>query len=56
MTEFHTLPHDQQVTRLHELARHALQQWEGEFADIELVKFRENAVFSARRQIGRAHV
>ena len=52
MTEFHTLSHDQQVARLHELARHALQQWDGEFADIELVKFRENAVFSARRHDG----
>ncbi|WCM53791.1 phosphotransferase [Pseudomonas sp. WJP1] len=52
MTEFHTLSHDQQVARLHDLARHALQHWDGDFGDIELVKFRENAVFSARRQDG----
>jgi Ser/Thr protein kinase RdoA (MazF antagonist) len=52
MTEFHTLNHDQQVARLHDLARHALQHWEGEFGDIELVKYRENAVFSARRHDG----
>jgi Ser/Thr protein kinase RdoA (MazF antagonist) len=52
MTEFNTLSHDQQVARLHDLARHALQHWEGEFADIELVKYRENAVFSARRTDG----
>ncbi|MCW8278484.1 phosphotransferase [Pseudomonas sp. PCH199] len=52
MTEFHALSHDQQIARLHDLARHALQHWEGDFADIELVKFRENAVFSARRHDG----
>ena len=52
MTAFHTLPHDQQVAHLHDLARHALQHWDGEFAEIELVKFRENAVFSARRDDG----
>jgi Ser/Thr protein kinase RdoA (MazF antagonist) len=52
MTEFHTLSHDQQVAKLHDLARHALQQWEGEFGEIELVKFRENAVFLARREDG----
>ena len=52
MTAFHTLPHDQQVAHLHDLARHALQHWDGEFAEIELVKFRENAVFSARRGDG----
>ncbi len=50
MTDFHTLSHDQQVAKLHDLARHALQQWDGAFAEIELVKFRENAVFSARRE------
>ncbi|WP_419710081.1 phosphotransferase enzyme family protein [Pseudomonas sp. NFX224] len=52
MTDFHALNHEQQVARLHDLARHALQQWDGEFADIQLVKFRENAVFSARRHDG----
>ncbi|MGE8063619.1 phosphotransferase enzyme family protein [Pseudomonas sp. NPDC089569] len=52
MTELHTLNHDQQIARLHDLARHALQHWDGDFADIELVKFRENAVFSAWRQDG----
>ncbi len=52
MTAFHTLPHDQQVAHLHELARHALQHWDGQFGEIELVKFRENAVFSARRDDG----
>ncbi|MGY3175159.1 Ser/Thr protein kinase RdoA (MazF antagonist) [Pseudomonas sp. TE12234] len=52
MTDFHALNHDQQVARLHDLARHALQHWDGQFADIELVKFRENAVFSARRHDG----
>jgi Ser/Thr protein kinase RdoA (MazF antagonist) len=52
MTDFHTLNHDQQVARLHDLARHALRHWDGDFSDIELVKFRENAVFSARRHDG----
>jgi Ser/Thr protein kinase RdoA (MazF antagonist) len=37
---------------LHDLARHALQHWHGDFADIELVKYRENAVFSAWRHDG----
>ncbi|MBV6821862.1 phosphotransferase enzyme family protein [Pseudomonas sp. PD9R] len=52
MTEFHTLNHDQQVAHLHDLARNALQHWEGDFADITLVKYRENAVFSAHRHDG----
>lgn len=52
MTDFHTLSHDQQVAKLHDLARHALLQWDGSFGEIELVKFRENAVFSARREDG----
>jgi len=52
MNDFHTLSHDQQVAKLHDLARHALQHWEGTFAEVELVKFRENAVFSARREDG----
>lgn len=52
MTDFHTLDHEQQVARLHDLARHALQHWDGRFEDIHLIKYRENAVFSARREDG----
>lgn len=52
MTEFHSLNHDQQVARLHDFARHALEQWDGNFGDVQLVKFRENAVFSAHREDG----
>ncbi|MBM7062919.1 phosphotransferase [Pseudomonas sp. UL073] len=52
MSEFHSLSHDQQVAKLHELAQRALQHWDGEFQTVELVKYRENAVFSAWRADG----
>jgi Ser/Thr protein kinase RdoA (MazF antagonist) len=52
MSTFQTLSHEQQVARLHDLARNALQHWDGEFSQIELVKYRENAVFSAHRADG----
>ncbi len=52
MSTLETLSHEQQLACLHELARHALSHWDGEFANIELVKYRENAVFSAHRDDG----
>ncbi|WP_166358511.1 phosphotransferase enzyme family protein [Pseudomonas akapageensis] len=52
MSTFNALSHEQQVAHLHDLACNALRHWEGEFSEIELVKYRENAVFSARRNDG----
>ncbi|WP_010487432.1 phosphotransferase enzyme family protein [Pseudomonas sp. S9] len=52
MSHFYALDNDQQVSCLHELANTALHQWEGSFSELTLVKYRENAVFSARRDDG----
>ncbi|MNZ32663.1 homoserine kinase [compost metagenome] len=52
MESFNDLSHDQQVRCLHDLARAALEHWDGAFGELELVKYRENAVFSARRNDG----
>ncbi|MDT4818078.1 Homoserine kinase [compost metagenome] len=52
MSQFLTLNHEQQVASLHRLALRALQQWDGEFVRVELVKYRENAVFCATRADG----
>ena len=52
MSQFLTLNHEQQVAGLHRLALRALQQWDGEFVRVELVKYRENAVFCATRADG----
>ncbi|GAB7006756.1 phosphotransferase [Nocardioides sp. AN3] len=50
--DFDTLPVDDQVARLTRMAQAAGDHWEGGFSDVELVKYRENAVFSARRPGG----
>lgn len=52
MTDFSHLDHDQQVARLHALAQDALNHWEGDFVGLELIKYRENAVFCATRSDG----
>ncbi len=52
MTDFYSLSDDDQALRLAELARVALKRWPGRYDDIRLVKYRENAVFSAHRDDG----
>lgn len=52
MSIFCTLDHDQQVASLQRLAQRALDQWDGEFVSLELIKYRENAVFCATRADG----
>lgn len=52
MSNFQNLSGDEQITHLHEMACIALRQWDGEFHDIALIKYRENAVFSAYRHDG----
>lgn len=50
--DFYALSDDDQVVRLTRLAQAAGAHWDGGFADVELIKYRENAVFSARRPNG----
>jgi len=45
MSNFEQLPMDTQITRITELAYEALKQWEMSPESIELIKYRENAVF-----------
>ena len=52
MTDFYSLSEDDQAIRLAELARIALSRWPGEYDNLRLVKYRENAVFSAHRDDG----
>lgn len=52
MTDFYALGEADQASRLTELARVALDRWPGRFDNIKLVKYRENAVFSADRDDG----
>jgi Ser/Thr protein kinase RdoA (MazF antagonist) len=52
MSQFLTLNHEQQVASLHRLALRALQQWDGEFVRVDLIRYRENAVFCATRADG----
>jgi Ser/Thr protein kinase RdoA (MazF antagonist) len=52
MEDFYNLSPDDQALRMHQFALAALGHWEGSFSDVKLVKFRENAVFSARRSDG----
>jgi Ser/Thr protein kinase RdoA (MazF antagonist) len=44
---------DAQLAVLQQLAEEALKHWPGQFSDLKLIKFRENAVFSAMRENGR---
>jgi len=52
VSDFYRLSDEDQATRLAELARVALECWPGDFDSIKLVKYRENAVFSALRSDG----
>ncbi|MFZ6050097.1 phosphotransferase enzyme family protein [Pseudomonas sp. CR3202] len=53
MSHFLNLNHEQQLASLHRLAASALRQWDGEYVGLELIKYRENAVFCATRADGR---
>src|SRR5262245_53937177 len=50
--DFYTLSDEEQAARLTLLARAAAAHWDGGFTDVTLVKYRENAVFSAVRPDG----
>lgn len=50
--EFTALDHEQQVACLRDLALEALRHWDGDFVGLELLKYRENAVFCATRSDG----
>jgi Ser/Thr protein kinase RdoA (MazF antagonist) len=52
VTSFYDLSDAEQAERLTLLARAALAQWDGPFAEPELFKYRENAVFSVQRHDG----
>ena len=52
MTDFYSLNEDDQAIRLTDLARTALGRWPGRYDELRLVKYRENAVFSAHRDDG----
>ncbi|WP_235536473.1 MULTISPECIES: phosphotransferase enzyme family protein [unclassified Sphingomonas] len=52
VTDFYSLSDADQAARLAELARMALERWPGDYGSIALVKYRENAVFSALRSDG----
>jgi Ser/Thr protein kinase RdoA (MazF antagonist) len=52
VTDFYKLSDEDQAIRLAELARVALERWPGTFSAISLIKYRENAVFSAVRDDG----
>lgn len=53
MTDFYALSDAEQAARLGTLAAAALTRWDGDFGEPELIKYRENAVFSVRRSDGR---
>ena len=48
MDDFYGLDVEAQTIRLQSLAREALARWPGSYTDLEMVKYRENAVFSVR--------
>ena len=52
MTDFYALSDADQAVLLTDLATAALAKWDGEFSTPELIKYRENAVFSAYRSDG----
>ncbi|MEK7266066.1 MAG: phosphotransferase [Pseudomonadota bacterium] len=52
MTDFYALTDEEQARRLTDLAVAALAAWEGDFDEPQLIKYRENAVFSVRRRDG----
>ncbi|MBO9379144.1 phosphotransferase [Sphingomonas histidinilytica] len=53
MSDFYRLSDEEQAVRLTELARVALQRWPGDYSAVTLIKYRENAVFSALGSDGR---
>jgi Ser/Thr protein kinase RdoA (MazF antagonist) len=52
MDDFYQLDAETQAARMFDLATVALSRWHGEFRDLTLVKYRENAVFSVRDSHG----
>ncbi|PWC84627.1 hypothetical protein TSH100_17490 [Azospirillum sp. TSH100] len=48
MKEFFALAPAEQIARMHQLARSALSRWPGRYGEPELIKYRENAVYSVR--------
>lgn len=46
MNDFYALSVEEQTTRMEKLAREALTYWPGNYTDLKMVKYRENAVFS----------
>ena len=52
MNEFLALDLEEQVAAMTEVARAALSRWAGNFEEISLVKYRENAVFRLRDSNG----
>ena len=52
MTDFYALSDAEQAVLLTDLATAALAKWDGDFGAPQLVKYRENAVFSAHRSDG----
>jgi Ser/Thr protein kinase RdoA (MazF antagonist) len=52
MSLFDELDHPRQIAGLNSFALTALGHWEGEFDQVSLVKYRENAVYSAVRSDG----
>lgn len=56
MTGFYDWPQEQQETALRHLAATALTEYPGEFSQPELVKYRENAIFSVKRDDGERFV
>lgn len=55
MTNFSSLDQAQQIANLQRLAQAALEHWDGDFVGLELIKYRENAVFCATRADGTRH-
>jgi Ser/Thr protein kinase RdoA (MazF antagonist) len=56
MTNFYDLATDTQAVRLADLSRAALLEWELEGAEVELIKYRENAVFAVTAVDGERYV
>lgn len=52
MNNFKSLNHAEQIKHLYGLAKQALEQWDGDFVGLELLKYRENAVFCATQSNG----
>ena len=55
MADFSRLNIPEQITLLGDLARHALKSWDIEDAGIDLIKYRENAVFSITTGAGKKY-